>query len=127
MAELATTSLPWDLQPGDPFNSDDGRTYVFERIDPDGIIYVRGRINSGHGDLMVVGDDGMHRRPTCEEFLAMLAEGTLIRVSPPLKDPIARKRREADLDDDQARALDEDCDFRTAMVRDLDEDRKSVV
>jgi hypothetical protein len=121
MPNLAITTLPWDLAPGDPFLSDDGVAYAFERVDPDGVVYLRARINSGHGDLLVTGSDGMPRRPICEELLELISEGTLTRVVPPPQDIAAQDRRKTDANGEQARALDEVCDFRIQMLRALDD------
>ena len=121
MPNLAITTLPWDLVPGDPFLSDDGVAYAFERVDPDGVVYLRARINSGHGDLLVTGSDGMPRRPICEELLELISEGMLTRVVPRPLDINAQDRRKIDANGEQARALDEVCDFRIQMLRALDD------
>jgi hypothetical protein len=63
----------------------------------------------------------MPRRPICEELLELISEGMLTRVVPRPLDINAQDRRKIDANGEQARALDEVCDFRIQMLRALDD------
>jgi transposase InsO family protein len=120
MAVLALTRLPYEIAPGSPLITKDQRVYHFDRVDPDGAVCLRGRFLDGHGDLMVIDDDGHRRRPNCEEFLGLIAAGSLERLPLPPSNNVACERRKDDIDPDQARLNDELADFRVAMLRELD-------
>lgn len=120
MAVLAFTRLPYEIAPGSPFIAKDQRVYHFDRVDPDGAVCLRGWLLDGHGDLMVIDNDGHRRRPNCEEFLGLLAAGSLERLPLPPSNNVACERRKDDIDPNQARLNDELADFRVTMLRELD-------
>lgn len=123
MADQVFLELPFAAEPGDPFSAF-GRTYYLDRIDEDGIVTLRSGHASGAGDLMVGDEDGMPRKPTVDEILVLMANGDLIRHERRPNNAQARARRQKDIDAEQARELDEVCDFRTYVVRLVEEGRR---
>lgn len=123
MADQVFLELPFAAEPGDPFSAF-GRTYYLDRIDEDGIVTLRSGHTSGAGDLMVGDEDGMPRKPTVDEILVLMANGDLIHLERRPNKAQARARRQKDIDAEQARELDEVCDFRTYVVRLVEKGRR---
>lgn len=113
--------VPWnlDVDPGDPVDLF-GHSYVFERVDPDGAVTFRPPVGSGEGDFMVVGDDGRGRKPTMSEVGQLMASNDCIWREKPLRTEARRYARSQELDAEQARELDEVCQFRAAIMRRFD-------
>lgn len=122
MTDQVFFEMPFDFEAGDPFRAFD-RIYYFDRIDEDGVVTLRSRHASGEGDFMVVDEDGMPRKPTVDDMLALMSSRDIVRLERFPQDARARARRLADIDADQARELDELCDFRTHVVRLVEEGR----
>lgn len=123
MSDQIFKELPFAAEPGDPFRVFD-RTYYLDRVDEDGVVTLRSSHTSGEGDLMVGDADGMMRKPTVDDILAMMSTGDLARSERRPQNAEARARRQADIDADQARELDQICDFRTHVVRMVEEGRR---
>ena len=97
-----------------------GDAFFFDRVDPDGAVTFRAPLNSNRGDFMVQGEDGRPRKPTGHEIGAIWREGNLVFCEKRLESAARSFARDVKHDADQARALDENCSFRVAMLRAYD-------
>lgn len=114
-------TAPWDIaiEPGDSadiFN----RPYVFDRLDPDGVVVFRAPAGSKGADFMVADDDGHQRRPTAREVQVLEAQGHLIWRDRPLSTEARRHARALELDAAQAHSMDPRSEFRMAICRRFD-------
>ncbi len=116
MTKPTFTEFPFKTEAGDPFRAFN-RTYYLDRIDDDGVVTLRSSHKSGEGDFMVVDDDGMPRKPVVDELLPLMSTGDFVQIERRPQNAEARARRQADIDADQARDLDEICDYRVYVTR----------
>jgi len=118
---LVTPQADWNvlIDPGDEVTLF-GTAYFFERVDPDGAVTFRAPLNSNRSDFMVEGEDGRPRKPFVHEIGTIWREGYLEFAEKRLETAARRFAREEKLDADQARAKDENCSFRVAVLRRYD-------
>lgn len=115
--------FPFDCVQGDPFRAF-SRVYYLDRVDEDSVVTLRSGHKSGTGDFLITDQDGIPRKPSVDELLALISTGDVVRMERLPQDAQARERRQADLDADQARQLDEICDFRMHVVRLVEQGRE---
>lgn len=116
--------FPFNVEAGDPFRVFD-LVYYFDRVDEDGVATLRSSRKTGAGDFMVTDDDGMPRKPNVDEFMQLMSSGDIVPLERRPQNVEARVRRRADIDSEQARELDEVCDFRIHVARRIEEKRRA--
>lgn len=116
--------LPLDIVPG-KIAEIEGIEYVFERVDPDGRITIpslRQRVDY----LVTDPATGLLVKPTADDIARLMIQGKFILRSADLEDGARKLARKMELDAADARAMDEDADFRVAFLRAHDADPCSL-
>lgn len=116
--------FPLDIVPG-KIAEIEGIEHVFERIDPDGrmtIPSLRQRVDY----LVTDPATGSLVKPTADDIARLMIQGKFILRSAELEDGARRVARKMELDAADARAMDQDADFRVAFLRAYDADPCSL-
>lgn len=110
--------LPLNLKQGDIVVID-GLEFIFERIDPDGLITFQ---SIGKRVDFVVADPltGFPRKPNADEIARLMANGNFFKRAKDLEEGPRKAARKRELDAKAARAVDPVSEFRTAFTRSRD-------
>lgn len=119
--DCITPQTDWNIliDPGDEVSIFEKR-YFFERVDPDNAVDFRPPLNAQYGTFMVVGEDGHPRKPTKNEIGTLWIEGNFRFLEKRLDSTVRQHARDQQLDPKQARAIDEECEFKIAGLRAYD-------
>ncbi len=111
--------LPTNLTPGRSIDIF-GEPHLYERCDPDKRLTIR----SGDGLEFTVADPktGFPVKPTTDDLLAMLADGTAVIRADRLDGPARNRARAMEVDAATAKRMDPRCEMRALFVRAYDED-----
>ena len=110
--------LPFKLDPGDIVEIE-GVAHVFDRIDPDGRITftsLRQRVEYMITDPLT----GFPIKPQSDDIARLMTAGRFIKRAPDLEGAARRIARKMELDAADARATDENADFRITFLRAYD-------